>query len=673
MTIRRLLWAVLFVGSVAGGAHSAPAPRSGLDLDGFDWTVRPADDLNRFVNGHWLQKVVIPEDRSTTGTFDALLERTEGQLHTIVDRVVANPATGDADTQKIAALYASFMDEHTIERRGLKPLATTFRTIDSVRGSAGLARLIARLGNEGVTTPLLVTTHPDQKAATEYILDLYQSGLGLPDRDYYLSDDETLRHIRAEYEHHIARTLRLAGSDDPARIAKDIVAVETRIARIQWDRVANRDPVKTYNRLTRDELKQALPDFDWAAFFDALGAQPSVVNVSQPGYLSALRDVIVATPLESWKQYLRWQVLRTYAPYLGHAFDREHFAFYGTILEGTPVQRERWRRGISLVDQAIGEALGRLYVADYFPPRSKTRVEVLVRNLIAAYSSDIDTLDWMGPETKRAAHAKLDALLLKIGYPDRWRDYGALVVDRHDLIGNVQRAAQFEARRNLEKLGHPVDRSEWDMTPPTINAYYNPSYNEIVFPAAILQPPFFDPLADDAVNYGAVGAVIGHEISHGFDDEGSQFDPSGNLANWWTGSDRAAFNAKAHMLVSEYGAFEPVAGFHLNGELTLGENIADNSGLAIAYKAYVRSLDGTTAPIIDGFTGPQRFYLGFAQVWREKARDNVVIELIKSDPHSMGRFRILGTVRNQPGFYEAFGVREGDASYAPPENRVLMW
>jgi putative endopeptidase len=670
---RKLLLTAALAAATATSSHGAPALRSGLDLSGFDWSVRPADDLNQFVNGHWLQKTVIPEDRSVTGTFDALLERTEGQLHTILDRVMTQPNSTDPDTRKIAALYASFMDERAINQRGLKPLEAAFGEIEALKDGRGLARLFAQLSNEGVTTPFMIMIHPDQKEARQYILDLSQSGLGLPDRDYYLSDDETLQHIRGEYEHHIERMLRLTGTKEPAATAKDIVALETRIAKVQWDRVANRDPVKTYNRTKRADLAQLLPGFDWEAFLSSLGAQPDVVNVSQPGYVSELGEVLNKTSMSSWKQYLRWQVLRAYAPYLAGKVDREHFAFYGTILEGTPVQRARWRRGIALVDQSIGEALGRLYVAEYFPPESKVRVEKLVRNLIAAYSSDIDTLDWMGPQTKKSAHAKLDALLLKIGYPDRWRDYSALVFDRRDLVGNVRRAAQFESRRNLAKLGQPVDRSEWDMTPPTINAYYNPSYNEIVFPAAILQPPFFDPLADDAVNYGAVGAVIGHEISHGFDDEGSQFDPAGNLTNWWTEADRAAFNTKAHMLVAEYASFEPVPGFHLNGELTLGENIADNSGLAIAYKAYLRSLDGTTPPLIDGFTGPQRFYLGFAQVWREKARDNIVIELIKSDPHSMGRFRVLGTVRNQPGYYDAFGVHKGDASYEPPEKRVLMW
>jgi putative endopeptidase len=658
------------------GLAATPAsvpPRSGLDLSGFDWTVRPADDLNAFTNGHWLKQTVIPEDRASVGTFDALEQRSEQQLHALMDQILAGPAA-DPDSARIAALYASFMDEATIAQRGLKPLSEPLQRIQQAHSTADLVRLFAALGNENVMTPIAATVHADQKQPEAYTLDLSQSGLGLPDRDYYLSDDETLVKMRGQYKSHVERMLQRAGLPHAAEAAADVLSIETQIAKIQWSRVENRDPVKTYNKMTGSYLQQLAPGLDWQAYFMALGiAVPSTVTVSQPSYLEGLSRVFADQPLSAWKNYLRWHLLSAYAPYLPKAFDQEHFAFYGTVLEGTPAQKERWRRGIALVDKSVGEALGRLYVEAYFPPDSRSKVERLVRNLIATYAEDIDTLDWMGPATKQAAHAKLDALMLKIGYPDHWRDYGALHLDRHDLVGNVRRAALFESQRNLAKLGLTVDRTEWDMTPPTINAYYNPAYNEIVFPAAILQPPFFDPTADDAVNYGAVGAVIGHEISHGFDDEGSQFDAKGNLTNWWTEADRAAFTAKAERLVAEYSTFEPVPGFHINGQLTLGENIADNSGLTIAYKAYQRSLAGQTAPIIDGFTGPQRFYLGFAQVWREKARDNVTIELIKSDPHSMPSYRVIGTVRNQPGYFEAFDVKPGDAAYVAPSDRVQMW
>jgi predicted metalloendopeptidase len=655
-------------------APSAAAPSSGLDLMGFDWSVSPSDDLDHFVNGRWFSKTVIPDDRSSIGTFDNLQERTEGQLHTLIDRIMATPAAEmDGDSRRISALYGSFMDQKRIERAGLAPLKAPFAVIDGIHDAHDLARVFAALSLEGITTPLQIDVHADQKSSLEHVLDIAQSGLGLPDRDYYLSDDATLKKIRGEYGAHIARMMFLAGLPDGAAIARRVLGIESALAKNHWDRVQNRDPVKTYNKLSASELASLAPTFDWQVYFDALGVRPAAVNVSQPTYVSALGSLYASTSIAAWQDYLRWQVVRAYAPYLTAKLDLEHFAFYGTALEGTPVQRPRWKRGIALVDQAVGEALGHRYVETYFPASSKARVDALVHNLIAAYAADIDTLDWMGPETKQAAHAKLDHLLLKIGYPDRWRDYSGLEFEPHELVANIRRATQFEVRRNLAKLGQPVDRSEWGMTPPTINAYYNPSYNEIVFPAGILQPPFFDPAADDAVNYGAVGAVIGHEISHGFDDEGSQFDPMGNLSNWWSEADRAAFNAKAHMLSVEYSGFEPVPGFHINGDLTLGENIADNSGVAIAYKAYLRSLNGGASSVIDGFTGAQRFYLGYAQVWREKARDNVVIELIKSDPHSMGRYRVLGTVRNQPGYYEAFGVKPGDGAYAPADARVLMW
>jgi hypothetical protein len=664
-----LLLLLIFASSNA--VPSAPA-RSGLDLAGFDWNVRPADDLNAFTNGRWLQKTSIPEDRASVGAFDALQQKSEQQLHTLIERVIASKAT-DADTRRIAALYASFMDEARIAHMGLTPLAASFSRIDKARANSDLVSLFAKFSEENIVVPIGISVHPDQKDAKAYVLDLSQSGLGLPDRDYYLSDDETLTKIRSQYQDHIARMLKKIGVQEAVQAAKDVMTIETAIAQAQWTRVENRDPVKTYNKMSRAELHTLVPQVDWTAYFQSLEISSQAVTVSQPTYLSSMGDLLAKTPLPMWKNYLRWHVLSAYAPYLPKAIDEEHFAFYGTVLEGTPVQKDRWRRGIALVDQAVGEALGRLYVEAYFPPASRARVETLVHNLIATYGLDVDTLDWMGPATKQAAHAKLNGLLLKIGYPDQWRDYTGLELKRNDLIGNVQRATRFESKRNFAKLGQPVDRREWDMTPPTINAYYNPSYNEIVFPAAILQPPFFDPEADDAVNYGAVGAVIGHEISHGFDDEGSQFDASGNLQNWWTESDRTAFTHKAKRLVSEYSAFEPVPGFHLNGELTLGENIADNSGLAIAYKAYLRSLNGNEGPVIDGFTGAQRFYLGFAQVWREKARDNVMIELIKSDPHSMPQFRVLGTVRNQPGYFEAFDVKPGDKSYVLPEDRVQMW
>ncbi len=646
---------------------------SGLELESFDRTARPQDDLNQFVNGRWLATTSIPADRSSVGSFDRLEETSTQQLRQIVDRLSRPGGSQDANDRAVVNLYRSYMATARLEHLGVKPLSTLLSTVDNIQTRADLAAAFGQLGRDGVIVPIAAQVHPHQKRSTEYVFDLNQSGLGLPDRDYYLGDDAALLKVRTAYKAHVARTLSLAGSKNAETAADDILAIETAIATKQWTRVENRDPVKTFNEVATSDLATALPDFDWARYFDAAGAHPLTVNVSQPGYFNALSGVLAAHPLSAWREYLRWQVLRSYSPFLTDRLARESFAFYGTVLEGTPKQKERWKRGVALVDRQVGEALGRRYAETYFPPASKARVEELVRNLIATYSADIDTLDWMGPETKRSAHAKLDKILLKIGYPDHWRDYSTLQISPEDLVGNVLCTTEFEYDRMIAKLGHPVDRSEWDMTPSTINAYYNPTVNEIVFPAGILQPPFFNATADDAVNYGAVGAVIGHEISHGFDDEGSQFDAEGNLSNWWTESDRSAFNQKAQALIAEYAAFEPVPGFHINGELTLGENIADNSGLTIAYKAYLRSLNGQTAPVLDGFSGPQRFYLGFAQVWREKARDEAIIELIKSDPHSMARFRILGTVRNQTGYFDAFGVTSADKAWVDPADRVQMW
>jgi len=664
-------WGVLMGAAQAGPAQTLS---SGLDLRTFDRSVRPQDDLNAFVNGHWAATTVIPADRSSIGTFDQLQETSTKQLHEIVDRLGRKSASlTDPNDRAVDAFYRSFMDTARLERLGLKPIDGILGSVERISSRSELAEAFGSLSRVGVSVPLDAQVHPHQKRSTEYVLDFSQGGLGLPDRDYYLSDDETFAKVRHAYLEHIERSLKLSGTPHADEAARQIVALETALARVQWSRVDNRDPVKTFNEVAVTDLPGALADFNWVGFLGGLNAHAATVNISQPTYVSGLSGVLAAHPLSAWRLYLRWQVLRAYSPFLSQPLAGEHFAFYGTILEGVPKQKERWKRGIELVDRQIGEALGRRYAETFFPPDSKARVETLVRNLIATYSADIDTLDWMGADTKRSAHEKLDKLLLKIGYPDHWRDYSSVTIKADDLVGNVMRSTHFEHDRMMAKLGHPVDRTEWDMTPPTINAYYNPTLNEIVFPAGILQPPFFDAGADDAVNYGAVGAVIGHEISHGFDDEGSQFDAQGNLRNWWTEADKEAFNRKAKALVAEYSAFEPVKGFHINGELTLGENIADNSGLAIAYKAYQRSLGGREAPVIDGFTGPQRFYLGFGQVWRDKSRDEVVIELIKADPHSMSQFRVLGTVRNQPGYYEAFGVGPKDAAWLPPEQRVLMW
>ncbi|MGH8259893.1 MAG: M13 family metallopeptidase, partial [Steroidobacteraceae bacterium] len=496
--------------------------------------------------------------------------------------------------------------------------------------------------------------------------------------DYYLRDDDArLKATREKYETHIAKMLELAG-DAPERAKEEahrILALETAIAKAQWTKVELRDPVKTYNKTPFAQLPALMPHYGWTRYLTDAGIAHKVdyVIVGEPSYFEALSRIIEDTPLPVWKSYFRWQLLNSFAPYLSRAFVDEDFAFYGGVLRGTPQNEPRWKRGIHFVGSAMGEGLGKVYVAKYFPPQAKARMEALVGNLLAAYRRDVDSLDWMGPQTKKQAQEKLSKLSPKIGYPNRWRDYSALKVIRGDLVGDVVRAREFEYHRQVSKLGKPIDRNEWEMTPQTINAYYRPDLNEIVFPAAILQPPFFDPHADDAANYGAIGAVIGHEMSHGFDDQGSQYDADGNLRDWWTKADHERFAAKTAALVAEYDAAEPLKGYHVNGKLTLGENIADNSGLAIAYKAYRIALHGKPAPVIDGFTGAQRFYIAFSQVWRSKMREPQLILLLKSDPHSPPPVRGSLPLENQPAFYAAFDVKPGDRMYLPPQKRVIIW
>jgi predicted metalloendopeptidase len=491
--------------------------------------------------------------------------------------------------------------------------------------------------------------------------------------------DGTFKKIREAYRQHIARMFALAKLEQGEAAATQILKLETSLAKAQWDKVVNRDPVKTYNKYALTELPKVSPRFNWDAYLQALGAKGRVdyLLISQPSYVTAVAGLLDKETLATWKTYLKWQLLSSYAPYLSKEFVDEDFAFTGKTLRDIPQDRPRWKRGLTVVESSVGEALGKLYVARHFPAENKQRMEALVNNLLAAYRQSINTLDWMSDATRQEAQAKLAKFTVKIGYPNKWRDYSTLQIKAEDLAGNVMRAQQFEYQRNLNKLGKPIDRDEWGMTPQTVNAYYNPELNEIVFPAAILQPPFFNAQADDAVNYGAIGAVIGHEISHGFDDQGSQYDGDGNLRDWWSKEDHEKFAAKTKALVAQYAAYEPVKGYHINGELTLGENIADNSGLAIAYKAYQLSMSGKTANeqaiVLDGLNGEQRLYAGWAQVWRSKSREKEAIRLLTTDPHSPAEYRALGAVVNQSGFYSAFAVKAGDKMFLAPEQRVSIW
>jgi len=572
-------------------AEAAPPLSSGLDPANMDKSVRAQDNFYEYINGHWLATTQIPADKPGYGAFDALYDKSIENLRSIIED--AQKAPQNEGERKVGDLYASFMDEVHLESLGIKPLQPELARIDAIKSTSDIAAQIAHNGMIGVDAPFGGFVHLDNKDSTKYEVDFGQSGLGLPDRDYYLKDDDAkLKQIRGEYLGHVERMLKLGGDADAKADAANVLALETAIAKVQWTKVENRDPIKGYNKVQIADLDSIAPGFDWKILLaDAhVTGKVDYVNISQPSYFKGMAELIKSTPLPVWKSYFRWQLLHASAKYLNKAFVDEDFAFYGTALRGTPENRARWKRGVRLVEGSMGEQLGQVYVSRYFSADSKARVTQLVQNLLAAYRQSIATLDWMSPDTKQQALAKLSQYMLKLGYPDKWRDYSALMVDRNDLLGNVMRASEFEYNRDINKLGKPVDRTEWGMTPQTVNAYYNPEMNEIVFPAAILQPPFFDPKADDAVNYGAIGAVIGHEISHGFDDLGSQYDGVGNLHDWWTKADHDAFAAKTKALVAEYSAFEPVKGYHINGELTLGENIADNSGLAIAYKAYKISL-----------------------------------------------------------------------------------
>jgi predicted metalloendopeptidase len=662
----------------AGTEPAAPAAlASGIQTHYLDGSVRPQDDFYRYVVGKWATGVQIPPDKPSYGTFDQLADTAQETLHAILEAAAANTsATADPDTRKIGNLYASFLDEARIETLGLAPLAGELAAIDQLRDTDQLIAEFAHLEQIGVTVPLATSVQLDDRNSTRYAFVLTQDGLGMPDRDYYLkTDDANLKAIRDKYREHIQRTLALSGDPDAAHEATQILALETALARPQWTKVQNRDPVKTYNLIPIAKLSSIAPRYDWRRYLTAAGVsgKADALIVNQPSYLRDFDRILTGTPLAVWRSYLRWQLLSAYSPYLPKAYVDERFAFAGTTLEGTPQNRARWRRGVSLVDAMIGEALGRAYVERSFPAASKQRAVALIGTLLATYRQDIDQLDWMGPDTKKEAQRKLASMNTKIGYPEHWRDYSRLEIRRDDLIGNIERAEEFEYQRNIAKLGRPVDRTEWAMTPQTVNAYYDPKLNEIVVSAAILQPPLFDAAVDDAANYGATGMIVGHELSHAFDDEGAQYDSEGNLRNWWTPADHKAFAAKTQRLVAEYSAFEPLAGYHLNGELTLGENIADNSGLAVAYRAYHFALDGHEAPALDGLTGDQRFYLGFAQLWREKDREPYIIEMVKTDPHSIPEFRVQGSVVNQPGFYQAFSVKPGDRMYVPPDRRVIIW
>lgn len=655
---------------------SQTTPKSGIDSQYFDKKVRQQDDFYQHINGLWLANTEIPADKARWGTFMILRENSQQQIHDIINQLSKDTTLLDGSVgKKIADMYNSFMDEATIQKTGLEPIRAQLKQINDIHDKKQLAELSAQFGTLGIDSPFVAVVEQDNKNSSEMAVFFYQSGLGLPDRDYYLKNDTQLKTFKNKYLAHVEYILKLSGDKKAKLHAAQIVALETELAKAQWTKVENRDPVKTYNKYELSQLNTLMPSFDWDGYLQGANLKDKVktVIVSQPSYLKAYDQILQKTPLSTWKSYLTWQVLNHYSPGLPKAYADAKFDFYGKTLRGTLQQEARWKRAVNLVEDSLGEGLGEVYVKQHFSPEKKAQMETLVQNLLLAYKNSIQGLDWMGAETKLAAQKKLDTMVVKIGYPNKWRDYSALAVSKNQLIANQMRSAQFEYAYKLNKLDQPVDRTEWHMTPQTVNAYYNPQNNEIAFPAAILQPPFFDASADEAVNYGAIGAVIGHEISHGFDDQGSQFDELGNMRDWWTAEDKVNFKKKTQALVEQYSRYEPVKGYHVNGELTLGENIADNSGLAIAYKAYQLSLAGKKAPIIDGMSGDQRFYAGWAQAWRGKVREALAIEYLKTDPHSPSDVRANATLLNQTPFYDAYEVKEGDQMYLVPKNRVVIW
>ena len=647
---------------------------SGITTDELDPHVRPQDDLFRHVNGRWIDRTEIPEDKARYGSFTLLSEEAERAVRDIVhESQEAEPGT---EARKVGDLYTSFLDEERIEALGAEPLAPLLAEVDAVADVDALLRLVGSWERRGLPSFVQLFVDNDPGDPERYVLFAEQGGLGLPDESYYREDK--FESVRTAYRAFVAELLGLAGLDDAEVRADRVVELETALAASHWDNVRTRDSQATYNPLPWAEAAALAEGVELAAWRDAVGAPEGTfdtVVVREPSFVTGLAGLLTAERLDAWRDWARWQVVRSSAAYLSSAFVEANFGFYGRTLSGTPVQRARWKRGVSLVEGALGEAVGRIYVERHFSPTAKAAMDVLVENLVEAYRQSIGQLAWMTDETRARALDKLEKFTPKIGFPVRWRDYSALEVDPADLLGNVRASAAFGFDRELGKIGRPLDRDEWFMTPQTINAYYNPGFNEIVFPAAILQFPFFDEQRDAAANYGAIGAVIGHEIGHGFDDQGSRYDGDGRLTDWWTADDRAAFERLTASLIEQYDALAPaqVPDHHVNGSLTIGENIGDLGGLAIAWKAYLLSLDGAEPPVVDGLTGAQRFFLSWAQAWQMKLRDEEAIRLIAIDPHSPNEFRCNQIVRNIDAFYDAFDVTERDALWLPAEDRVTIW
>lgn len=656
-----------------------PAPTvHGFDVSNLDRSCKPCEDFYQFASGGWMTNNPIPAAYPRWGTFNQLADQNTGKLRGILEEAARNTKApkGSID-QLIGDLYTSGMDTEQIEREGFKPLLPEFERIEKIGDLRSLQAAVARMQGFGVGAMFRFGSGQDFKNSTQVIGQAGQGGLGLPDRDYYTKEDDKSKSIRDEYAKHVAKMFELAGEEKSKSEAdaKTVMTIETKLAQASLTRVQRRDPEANYHKMDAAQLKELTPNFSWPDFFKDLGF-PAIksVNVGQPDFFKALDQELKQTPLGDWKTYLRWHLIHSAGPYLSSKFEEENFNFNGKILTGTKEMLPRWKRVVAETDGDLGEALGQKYVAKYFTPEAKARALEMVNNLIAALRDDLATLSWMGEETRKQALAKLNAFAKKIGYTDKWQRYAGLQIDRGAYVSNVLRSNLFEVKRNLNKIDKPVDRTEWGMTPPTVNAYYNPAMNEIVFPAGILQPPFYDPEADDAINYGGMGAVIGHEMTHGFDDQGAKFDAEGNLKNWWTPDDLKNFQSRAQCVIDQFDSYVVEGDLHENGKLVVGESIADLGGLTIAYAAFQRSMKGKPRPKeIDGFTPEQRFFLGWAQVWAGNTRPEFARLLVNVDPHPLGQFRTIGPLSNMPEFAKAFGCKESDKMVRASNQRCQIW
>ncbi len=670
-----LLLSIALLATVPASAAAPPAHAAigafGIDLAGSDPAIRPGEDFYRYGGGTWLKTEQLPADRTSWSTLGKLSAASQERVRELVETAATAPGAGVG--RKVGDFYAAFLDTTTIEARGFAPAAAALDAIAAASTHEDIARLLAR-PDLGLPSPIDFGITLDQKNPDRYVIAVSHGGLALPEREFYLREDEQFSTLRTQYREHVARLLKIAGRDAPEDSAAAILALETEIAKLHWPIADRRDTDRTYNLLTRAELDELAPEFPWAASFDSAGLPPlNDLVVVEKTAIPGLAKLFRTTPVATWRRYLTYHYLRSHAALLPASLDAEVFAFFGHTLNGQPEQKARWKRAVDATNGALGEAVGQLYVARYFTPAAKTAALELIENMRAAFAERIAHSPWMSQQTRTVAAGKLATFRPKIGYPDRWRDYSAFEVRRDDAFGNRARSALYEWRREVERLGRPTDRDEWDMSPQTVNAYYNPVFNEIVFPAAILQPPLFDPAADAAVNYGAIGSVIGHEMGHGFDDQGAKYDPHGVLRAWWQERDLAAFKVLGDRLVTQYDGYEPLPGIHVNGRLTLGENIGDLGGTSVALEAYRRSLKGKAAPVLAGLNGEQRFFLAWAQAWRTLYRDQSLRNQTMSDPHSPGMYRVNGVVRNIDAWYTAFGVKPGEALYLPPAERVHIW